>query len=153
MNDRIPTQPNRVKITKSDGSSEYVTWERADEPTQEGTPLNKATFFTNANATRFNCDLPSEAFTRLTTEWSVAVPLSSWSSTTTDGWYTNQITVSGMKAVYNPVATVIVTSASTVNTEISDFSKIQEIETYDGYIICRATVVPSASLNIRLSGV
>lgn len=42
--DRVPTYPNRIKITKSDGSSEYVTWERADEPTVEGTPINKALF-------------------------------------------------------------------------------------------------------------
>lgn len=39
MKDRVPTQPNRVKITHSDGSTEYVTWERADEPTQVGTPI------------------------------------------------------------------------------------------------------------------
>ncbi len=42
--DRVPTYPNRVKITKSDGSSELVTWERADAPTVEGTPINKALF-------------------------------------------------------------------------------------------------------------
>jgi len=42
--DRVPTYPNRVKITKSNGTSEYVTWERADEPTVEGTPINKALF-------------------------------------------------------------------------------------------------------------
>lgn len=42
--DRVPTYPNRVKITKNDGTSEYVTWERADEPTVEGTPINKALF-------------------------------------------------------------------------------------------------------------
>ena len=42
--DRVPTYPNRIKITTSDGVSEYVTWERADEPTVEGTPINKALF-------------------------------------------------------------------------------------------------------------
>lgn len=43
--DRVPTYPGRVKITKeSDGTFEYVTWERADEPTVEGTPINKALF-------------------------------------------------------------------------------------------------------------
>jgi hypothetical protein len=39
--DRVPSQPNRFKITKADGTSEYVTLERADEPTQVGTPINK----------------------------------------------------------------------------------------------------------------
>ena len=42
--DRVPTYPNRIKVTKSDGTSEYVTWERADEPTVAGTPINKALF-------------------------------------------------------------------------------------------------------------
>lgn len=42
--DRVPTYPNRIKITREDGSTELVTWERADEPTVEGTPINKALF-------------------------------------------------------------------------------------------------------------
>lgn len=37
---RVPTYPNRYKLTKSDGSYEYVTLTRADEPSVEGTPLN-----------------------------------------------------------------------------------------------------------------
>lgn len=42
--DRVPTYPNRIKITREDGSTEFVTWERADEPLVEGTPINKALF-------------------------------------------------------------------------------------------------------------
>ena len=42
--DRVPTYPNRIKLTYSNGDTQYVTWERADEPTVEGTPLNKALF-------------------------------------------------------------------------------------------------------------
>lgn len=42
--DRVPTYPNRIKITRQDGSTEFVTWERADEPVVEGTPINKALF-------------------------------------------------------------------------------------------------------------
>ena len=43
MKDRIPTKPGRVLLTPEDGSSPfYATLTRADEPTQEGTPLNKA---------------------------------------------------------------------------------------------------------------
>ena len=44
VKDRVSTYPGRVKLTKQDGSSEYVTLERADAPTQEGTPINKALF-------------------------------------------------------------------------------------------------------------
>lgn len=42
--DRVPTLPGRVKLTREDGTEEYVTWERADDPTAIGTPINKALF-------------------------------------------------------------------------------------------------------------
>nr|DAF76544.1 MAG TPA: hypothetical protein [Caudoviricetes sp.] len=42
MKDRISENPGRVKVTEEDGTSKYVTVERADNPTEEGTPLNRA---------------------------------------------------------------------------------------------------------------
>lgn len=42
MKDRLSTKPNRFKLTLEDGTSQYVTIERADEPTEEGTLLNRA---------------------------------------------------------------------------------------------------------------
>lgn len=42
--DRVPTRAGRIKITHDDGTSEYVTIERADEPVEIGTPINKALF-------------------------------------------------------------------------------------------------------------
>ena len=58
--DRQPTQAGRRKITYEDGTSEYVTVEMADEPTVDGTPLNREAFmalqgFADAN-TVFNDD-------------------------------------------------------------------------------------------------
>lgn len=44
VKDRVSTYPGRMKLTRADGSVEYVTLERADAPTQEGTPINKALF-------------------------------------------------------------------------------------------------------------
>lgn len=39
--DRKATKPNRYKVIPEDGSAPYyVTLERADAPTEEGTPLN-----------------------------------------------------------------------------------------------------------------
>lgn len=44
IKNRLPTKPNRWKIThESDSSQEYITWDYADEPTEVGTPINKAT--------------------------------------------------------------------------------------------------------------
>ena len=41
--DRQPTKAGRRKITYEDGTSEFVTVEMADEPTRDGTPLNRDT--------------------------------------------------------------------------------------------------------------
>ena len=43
LTDRVPTYPNRRKITYEDGRVEYVTIEYADEPIEIGTPLNSKT--------------------------------------------------------------------------------------------------------------
>lgn len=42
--DRQPTQQGRRKITYADGRTEFVNVEMADEPTREGTPLNREAF-------------------------------------------------------------------------------------------------------------
>ena len=42
--DRVPQKPGRVKITPENGPAFYATLERADEPVQEGTPLNAGNF-------------------------------------------------------------------------------------------------------------
>lgn len=42
MKDRVPKYPGRVRMTRADGTAEYVTLTRADEPQVEGDALNKA---------------------------------------------------------------------------------------------------------------
>ena len=45
IKDRIPKKPNRILITPENGSAPfYATWQRADEPIEEGTPINKVLF-------------------------------------------------------------------------------------------------------------
>lgn len=39
--DRQPTNVGRRKLTYEDGTSEFVTVEMADDPTREGTPMNR----------------------------------------------------------------------------------------------------------------
>ncbi|MBU5627698.1 emp24/gp25L/p24 family protein [Oscillibacter sp. MSJ-2] len=45
MKDRVPTKPGRVKLTPVSGQANTYDMVRADQPTQEGTPLGKATLF------------------------------------------------------------------------------------------------------------
>ena len=42
--DRVPTNPGRITLTPVPGATNTYTMERADNPTEEGTPLNKAVF-------------------------------------------------------------------------------------------------------------
>lgn len=44
VKDRVPTQPNRFKVTDESGEVSYITLERADVPTETGTPINAALF-------------------------------------------------------------------------------------------------------------
>ncbi|HPB03841.1 MAG TPA: hypothetical protein PLH00_03245 [Bacteroidaceae bacterium] len=45
VKDRIPSKPNRVRIVPEGGGAPFLAvWERADQPIQEGTPVNKYLF-------------------------------------------------------------------------------------------------------------
>lgn len=45
MKDRVPTKPGRVTLTPVSGQANIYDMVRADQPTQEGTPLNKEALF------------------------------------------------------------------------------------------------------------
>lgn len=53
MKDRVAVNSGRVLITPESGSPYYATVTRADNPTQEGTPLNKASLLKDATALLF----------------------------------------------------------------------------------------------------
>lgn len=59
MQDRIPLYPGRVVLTPVSGQANTYDMTRADQPTQEGTPLNKASLLKDATAALF--DLGSSA--------------------------------------------------------------------------------------------
>lgn len=50
MKDRVPLYPGRVKLTPVAGQTNVYDLVRADQPQQEGTPLNKASLLTDATA-------------------------------------------------------------------------------------------------------
>lgn len=66
MQDRIPVNPGRVLVTPENGNAPYyATLTRADNPTQAGTPLNKATLLKDATAAKFGLGadaVPDDAF-------------------------------------------------------------------------------------------
>lgn len=50
MKDRVPLYPGRVTLTPVSGQANTYDLTRADQPTQEGTPLNKANLLKDATA-------------------------------------------------------------------------------------------------------
>lgn len=52
MKDRVPTYPGRVKLTPVAGQVNTFDMVRADQPVEEGTPLNKASLLTDATAAK-----------------------------------------------------------------------------------------------------
>ena len=53
MLDRTPLYPGRVTLTPVSGQANTYDMTRADQPTQEGTPLNKANLFSDETAAKY----------------------------------------------------------------------------------------------------
>lgn len=65
MKDRVPLYPGRVKLTPVSGQENVYDMVRADQPTQEGDPLNKSTFLTDSTASLYGLgvdSVPDEVF-------------------------------------------------------------------------------------------
>lgn len=105
--DRIPTHAGRVKLTPVEGQPDLFTMTRADEPTEAGTPLDKATF-------------DSIIKSRLTGRFYSAMPFPTVKSTTagnvtplpTSNWVLNGIT-NATSSIYK------VTASSAINENYS----------------------------------
>ena len=151
MENRVPTKPGRIKLTDDSGNVKYYYMERADEPTVEGTPLNKATLFDSENESRYACELPNNALKMLTKEWQVSVPAAGWSAAVNgEGYYTQTITVEGMKSVYQPNFMPLYGIAADVHNVENTFFVIKRMTTADGSVTFLATEVPENDITIRI---
>lgn len=56
MKDRISKYPGRVKLVPVSGQTDTYDMTRADEPTEEGTPLSKANLLTDMTASAIGVD-------------------------------------------------------------------------------------------------
>ena len=68
MQDRVPLYPGRVTLTPVSGQANTYDLTRADQPTQEGTPLNKANLLKDATAALFgktNAAVPDDILSLL----------------------------------------------------------------------------------------
>lgn len=68
MQDRVPLYPGRVTLTPVSGQANTYDLTRADQPTQEGTPLSKASLLKDATAALFgktNAAVPDDILSLL----------------------------------------------------------------------------------------
>lgn len=68
MQDRVSLYPGRVKLEPVAGQANLYDLTRADQPTQDGTPLNKATLLKDTTAARFGLGtsaVPDDALARV----------------------------------------------------------------------------------------
>lgn len=78
---------------------------------------------------------------------------SGWSSEATDGYYTQQLTISGMSADYYPTVIPVYSSATAKDDEKSAFGQLDFIETISGAIVAYATEPPTVDIKFNLVGV
>ena len=151
MENRVPTKPGRIKLTDDSGNVKYYYMERADEPTVEGTPLNKATLFDSENESRYACGLPNDALKMLTKEWQVSVPVAGWSAAVNEeGYYAQTIAVEGMKEVFKPNFMPLYELATGVDAVDDAFSIIKRMTTADGSVTFLAMDIPANDITIRV---
>lgn len=70
MQDRTSVYPGRIKLTPVPGQDGYYDMERADQPTQPGTALNKNNLLKDATAALYGLDanaVPDEVFSAIRT--------------------------------------------------------------------------------------
>lgn len=153
MIDRSVQYPNRYQLTEvSNGVYDLIP--APGTITQEGTPISKATMFDDNNVARYNVDEPDDAFKALVKEWNVIVQASNWSSAAnSDGYYTNTISVTGMRSNFTPIFALNDTNAETIDDSISAFAELKRMTTANGSVTFLALDKPDINIPVRIKGV
>lgn len=106
MKDRVPTYAGRVRLTPVANQDNIYDLVRADEPIQEGTPLNKANLLTDetAQAMGLTSDAtPNDAFSQLTSKTrEITLAVAGWGASTV----AQTVSVSGVTAANNIVVSL-----------------------------------------------
>lgn len=157
VKDRIPTQPNRKKITYDDGRVEYAKVEYADNPTEVGTPINKVLFDSigqDINSHKNNKSNPhgttaAQTGAAVTKTFQSTIPTSGWSSSAP---YTMTISVSGITSSDNPIIDVVLPDNSANSTLVLiSWSYVSRIVTInDGITVYCFDKKPTVQIPIQI---
>ena len=153
MIDRSVQYPNRFQMVQVEAGV-YDLTPSPGEVTQEGTPISKATLFDDNNATRYDVDEPDDAFKALVNEWQVTVLATNWSSSlNSDGYYTNTVSVSGMRSNFTPIFALNEPDATVIDDAISAFAEIKRMTTSNDSVTFLALDKPDTNIQVRIKGV
>ena len=160
MKDRVPTYPNRVILNPVAGQENTYDIVRADEPQQEGTPLNKATLLDDPSTEQLG--LRGEPTFSQALAGILQKPVQA--TLTADGWtaitggYEQSVAVAGLLATDDTRTRVDparnASGISTANDEA--FALLQEPGAYvgcqqNGYLYCRVVNKPTRAIRLQIT--
>lgn len=139
MKDRVPLYPGRVTLTPVSGQANTFDLVRADQPTQEGTPLNKSTLLKDATARKYGLDpqtaTVNDALERvLLTQIVVTAPTGSTVTCTNGNTVLTATEVSGTWTFYVPDYGTWVVNASKGGDSASESVEVAEVKQYSIYL-------------------
>ena len=159
MKDRVPTYPGRVILNPVSGQENTYDIVRADEPQQEGTPLNKATLLDDTTAEKLG--LTGDPTVNQALAGILQKPIQA--TLPADGWtaitegYAQSVAVAGLLATDDTrtrVDPVRSESGSQANDEA--FACLQEPGAYvgcrqNGYLYCRVVNKPTTVIKLQIT--
>ena len=160
MKDRVPTYPGRVRLIPVAGQENTYDIVRADEPQQEGTPLNKATLLDDTTAEKLGLTgdpTVNEALAGILQK-PIQATLTAAGWTAITGGYEQSVAVAGLLATDDTRTRVDparnASGISTANDEA--FALLQEPGAYvgcqqDGYLYCRVVNKPTRAIRLQIT--
>lgn len=155
MLDRIVEFPNRIKLVPVAGQPNvYDVEAQPGTVTEEGTPLNKVNLLSDNTGSIYGLDKTGtvdDAFFMNVNTITVTIPSSGWSTARDSNDYVYQrINVAGINSKMQPLASL---KSPQDKNQQGYWLYVKFIETYDGYIICRAANKVPIDLVVELKGV
>lgn len=154
MRDRVPMNPGRVLITPENGNAAYyATMTRADNPTQEGDPLNKNTLLKDSTAALFGLGadaVPDDVFVEISEQ--KANNSVTYTATVTNNWtqigdyYYQDVAVPGIIETDAPIVDILPGSDAAANKIYSDnICKVISVSTGNGSVqVCAVAAITTA---------
>ena len=150
--DRVPTKPGQIKLTPVSGAPDKFIMERADEPTVEGTPIDKSTLESIIQSRltgRYYLPVVKETELSNTTTTTNPIPASGWLNVSK-----TSATLNGYELFSSPasVQSDDITAAFDGNASTYWLAPAQEGDSYIGFKLPVAMTVTKIKTKVGFSG-